>query len=111
MEALMTTDKTYESKVVRLTELAGDEAVLRDFVFIDCDVRGPAVILLRGSTLANSMLGGPADSVLWEIPAERMQVVGAILVENCTFEQCRFSGVGFAGPPDAIAQMRTEVAS
>ncbi len=107
----MATDKTYESRVVRLSELAGDEAVIRGFVFIDCEVRGPAIIYPHNCNFVQGSITGPADAVLWEIPLERTYVIGAILVEDCTFERCRFTSVGFAGNPDFIAMMRNEVAS
>ena len=106
----MATDKTYEGKVVRLCELAGDEGVIRGFVFIDCDVRGPAIIYPRNSTFVQVAFGGPADAMLWEISVDRTHVIGAILVDDCTFERCRFTSVGFTGNPDFIALMRSEVA-
>jgi hypothetical protein len=101
-------DNIYQGRVVRLCELAGDEAVIDGFEFTDCFVRGPAVVVVQGekTTLANSTFRGDPDSLLWEIPPERSTVIGAILVNNCVFDECTFEGVGFAGPPEFIRQMK-----
>jgi len=48
---------------------------------------------------------------LWEIPPERTEVIGAILLRNCTFEGCTFINVGFAGPPEFIEQVRQNLGS
>jgi hypothetical protein len=103
-------DKTYRGRVVRLCELVGDDGVLDGFVFEDCEIMGPAVVSLQGKgSLVNSDLGGPADALLWEVPLSRPTVIGAILALNCTFEACRFRGVGFAGPPDFVSKFRSGV--
>lgn len=100
-------NRTYRDRVIRITELAGDRGVIENARFIGCDIKGPGVIVLKDSTLSDSNLGGPsADAVLWEIPPTRPVVVGAILAQGCEFDRCTFMNIGFAGPPDLIAQMR-----
>jgi hypothetical protein len=79
---------------------------LRDFVFIDCEVRGPVVLVPQGCTFAHTDFGGPVEAILWEVPPERAEVTGAILARNCTFEKCRFVRIGLAGPPAFAAQLR-----
>jgi hypothetical protein len=97
-------DKVYHEHVVRLCQLAGDDGVLDGFEFTGCQIKGPAVLALQGQTnLTSSNLGGPTpDAILWEIPHSRPVIVGAILVNNCTFDECTFEKVGFAGPPEFI---------
>jgi hypothetical protein len=46
------------------------------------------------------------DEILWEIPADRPRVIGAVAVENCTFTGCHFMNVGIAGQRDLIARFR-----
>ncbi len=75
-------------------------------MFEGCDLKDPAVLIPQGSTFANTSLVGDTDALLWEIPPDRTQVIGAILVRNCTFEGCTFMNVGFAGPPEFIRQVR-----
>jgi len=104
-------DNVYRDAVIRITELAGEQGVLDGFVFERCDLKGPAVLVPQGSTFANTNLVGNPDALLWEIPPERPQVIGAILARNCTFEGCTFMNVGFAGSPEFIEQTRQSLGS
>ena len=100
-------DNVYHGRVVRLCQLAGDEAIIDGFEFTDCFVRGPAVVVVQGeTTFAHSTFRGDPESLLWEISPERSSVIGAILLTNCVFNECTFEGVGFAGPPEFIQQMK-----
>lgn len=99
-------DNVYREEVIRVARLAGDRGVLDGFVFEGCEIRGPAVIIPQGSNLANNNLMGNPDALLWEIPTERPEVIGAVLARNCTFEDCTFVNVGLAGPKDFIEQVR-----
>lgn len=99
-------DNRYRDAVIRVAELAGDGGVLDGFVFEGCELKGPAVLIPQGSNLANSNLVGDPNAVLWEIPPDRLEVIGAILARNCTFENCTFMNVGLAGSPEFIQQVR-----
>jgi hypothetical protein len=105
-------EKRYDGRVMRITELVvGDEAVIDGFTFTGCHFEGPAVLVLRDTVLTNCDLGGPTpEAVLWEIPTSRDVPIGAILAVNCHFERCTFRGIGFAGPPDFISQIRADMA-
>jgi hypothetical protein len=97
----------FEDRVVRMADLAGESGLVDSVTFVGCDVKGPAVLVPQGCTLTNCNLGGPsADAILWEVPASRTVIVGAILAKNCVFERCHFFNVGFAGPPELIRQIR-----
>ncbi len=104
-------DNVYRDAVIRIVELAGEQGVLEGFVFESCDLKGPAVVVPQGSNFANSSLVGDPDALLWEIPLDRPEVIGAILVRNCTFEGCTFMNVGFAGPPEFVQQVRQSLGS
>lgn len=99
-------DNAYRDAVIRVADLAGDRGVLDGFVFEGCELKGPAVLVPQGSNLANSSLLGDPDALLWEIPPDRPEVIGAILARNCTFENCTFMNVGLAGSPEFIRQVR-----
>jgi hypothetical protein len=49
-------DQTYEDRVIKITDLVGDDGLLDGFTFIGCHIKGPAVIWLAGSTLSNNVL-------------------------------------------------------
>ena len=102
----MPDDLTYEDRVIRITELAGEDGVLDNLVFIGCQINGPAVVVVQGSTLDTNTFDGDLDAILWEVPVTRQRVVGAVLARNCSFTRCRFSNVGFAGPPEFIQTFR-----
>ena len=104
-------DNVYRNAVIRISELAGEQGVLEGFVFEGCDLKGPAVVVPQGSNFASSRLVGNPDALLWEIPPDRPGVIGAILVRNCTFEDCTFLNVGFAGPPEFVRQVRQSLDS
>ena len=104
-------DNVYRDAVIRISELAGEQGVLEGFVFESCDLKGPAVVVPQGSNFASSRLVGDPDALLWEIPPNRPEVIGAILVRNCTFEDCTFINVGFAGPAEFVEQVRQSLGS
>lgn len=104
-------DNVYRDAVIRIVELAGEQGVLDGFVFEGCDLKGPAVVVPQGSNFASSSLVGDPDALLWEIPPDRPEVIGAILVRNCTFERCTFINVGFAGPSEFVQQIRQGLGS
>ncbi len=104
-------DNVYRDAVIRIAELAGEQGVLEGFVFEGCDIKGPVVLVPQDSTFANSSLVGDPDALLWEIPPDRPEVIGAILVRNCTFEGCTFINVGLAGPPEFVEQVRESLGS
>jgi len=99
-----------EREDVRLCELAGTEGVIEGLHFTDCQITGPAVLVVQGDfSLVNSEILGNPDAYLWEIPPNRSRVVGAILVKDCKFERCTFKNVGWAGPPEFIERVRQSV--
>jgi hypothetical protein len=104
----MANDKTYEDRVVRITELVDIDGLLDGFTFINCEISGPAVIVPSASQITGADTGAPADWFLWELPlvAGRIQKVGAILAQNCVFERCRFRNVGLAGPTDFVQEFQ-----
>lgn len=105
----MSSDTTFADSVVRISDLVSSDGMLSGCVFTRCRIDGPAVLVLRRGALVDCTLCGPSsDAVLWEIPRYRPQVVGAILVADCTFDNCTFFNVGFAGSPDLIWQLRND---
>ncbi len=96
-----------EGKVIRLVDEAGDSGVIEDILFKDCQVKGPAVMVIQGEfNLVNNTIEGDPDAFLWEIEPDRERVTGAILVKDTTFEGCTFINVGVAGYPNFIEQVR-----
>ncbi len=99
-------DKHYRDAVLRLSELAGDRALLDGFTFENCYLKGPAILFPRNCMFIGNQFDAPADSILWEIDPSREAVTGVIEASRCTFEGCNFTRVGLAGLPDAIHEFR-----
>ena len=97
----------HTDEVIRLAVLAGDAATVRDLTFTNCDIQGPAVVLIDGGKLDGcSFTGGDIDAVVWELPPDRQGIIGAVHVLNCKFFGCRFENIGVTGLPDALANFR-----
>ena len=92
---------------IYLPDLVKDNAVLEGFQFIDCTVRGPAVLVVQGEfDLVENRIEGDPDAFLWPIDPKRARVIGAILVKDTTFQGCTVKNVGLAGYPDYIDKIR-----
>jgi hypothetical protein len=99
-------ERAFQDQNVRLTDLVDEMGNLVNARFARCRIAGPAVIILNESILVGCRLGGPStDAVLWPIPAERVVVVGAMVVTSCHFEDCTFFNVGIAGAQDFIQSL------
>lgn len=101
----------HTNETIRITDLATTNPVVSDHEFSNCVISGPAVIApIQQTTISNCALGGPPDEILWPTPPSQSgRVVGAVGLVNCTFEGCRFEGIGFTGPPEFLDQMRTNL--
>lgn len=84
------TKRIHRKEVIRLAELAGDEARIEDRVFEDCQILGPAIIVPQESGFFDSTWtagGGSVEAILWEVPPHHRLIVGAILVRLCEFRK------------------------
>jgi hypothetical protein len=87
----------YDSQIVRLSDLVVTDDIIRGKSFTNCLIVGPAVVAPMGHTsINNCVFIGTPDALYWDV-SERGLVIGAIALEDCTFEDCRFERTGFAG--------------
>jgi hypothetical protein len=99
----------HEGEVIRIALLAGDEAVVCDREFVDCDVKGPAMVFIGNGVRMDSNRFPDGDAVLLELdPAQHPRIVGAILLERVSFVGCTFTNVGIIGPKSTIDLFRTQ---
>lgn len=87
-------------KAINLRELASEANRIKGEEFQDFVIQGPAVALFTGCRFIGSnnwFIAPDLDALLWEIPADRPVVWGTIILDDCSFEGCRFVGVGVAG--------------
>ena len=94
----------HRHEVIRITEMATVDDVLRELVFEDCEIVGPAVLaIMDRNQMRECRLD--AGEQLWDVPMQR-GYVGAIGLVACLFERCYFRRVGFIGAPETMAQFR-----
>lgn len=69
---------------------------------------GPAIVAaLDGCTIQGGSWdhgGGGIDAILWEVESARTFVIGAIGLHNCSFVNCAFVQIGFAGNAETIGK-------
>jgi hypothetical protein len=101
-------DKTFRNESVRLSDIAAPKnAVIPNTDFLNCDLIGPAVVVMTGCTMSNCDLGtNAAEPLLYEVADGRDLFIGVVVLDSCTIDRCRFINVGFAGPPSFTAQIR-----
>ena len=78
---------------------AGRKPELKGVRFVNCGIRGPAVILPAGNTQFRDSNLGQAHGAVRNLflRAAGPMVTGAIPLDGCVFEGCVFLGVGIAG--------------
>jgi len=97
-------------RIATLPQLANSD-VLDGFFFEGCQIIGPAVLaVLNNVTLTNNRFDGDLSALIWEVPISRQSVIGAIGIQNCTFNNCTFTRIGLAGPPEFITKLRQALA-
>jgi hypothetical protein len=105
-----TTERDIRRRIFRLTDLVGDSDILDGRTFEECIIYGPAVVVpLDDVEISGSSFEGDANSMFWEIPESRQQVVGAIGLRECAFRRCSFRKIGLAGSAAAIAHFRAGI--
>lgn len=87
---------------VRLSDLPLENFILRDYLFEQCSMIGPAVLVpLEGVELTGSTFDAPSmDALIWRMADDRQPIVGAIGLVRVAFRDCQFQAVGL-GVPDA----------
>jgi hypothetical protein len=83
----------FNNKRISITELAGDSILVKNKVFIDCELMGAAVINFKNSVITECRLEGKLEDILIVIDYPRV-ITGIIRFENCVFRKCRFSKIG-----------------
>ncbi len=95
-------------KVIRITDLAKESAIIAGKVFRNAVIQGPAILaILEGNTFISCSFESSTipDAILWT-PLNPDLTIGAIGLSRCRFENCEFRGIGLTGGPEVIAEIR-----
>lgn len=99
-------DRHYRNQTVRLTDLAVTSDVIEGVTFENCQLIGPAIIVLLGTgELRDSGFDGEADAIIWPL-GPREQVIGAIALVDCNIVGCRFQRIGLGVPEGQMETVR-----
>jgi len=89
----------------RIVDLVGRDDLITGRTFEDCTIYGPAVLApLDRMTFEHNTFEADAGAIFWLIPEERVHVMGAIGLTDCTFRRCVFRRIGIAGRQALIQQ-------
>jgi hypothetical protein len=98
----------FKDQELWIADFARRSVVIKDKVFEDCQIFGPAVLApFNPGTFDDCSWAEAADpeAVLWEVDPDRETYVGAIGLENCVFRRCHFARVGILVTPDEYRRL------
>lgn len=97
----------------RANAAAGGGAVIEGRAFRDCQIEGPALMLVLEGVFFEGTNFGPTGGDLRNILFRPMggKGIGAIPVRNCTFTDCRFNALGITGNEDLLAMVIANVST
>ncbi len=85
----------------------GRTLVIKESTFEDCDIYGPAVLVLAKGSVEETFVNcewGEGRQAFWAF-SKRGRYVGVIAVENCTFKRCNFFGIGVVVKPEEYRRL------
>jgi hypothetical protein len=106
--------KIIADRSVRFFDIPTDHPNLVDVtnvVFNRCTILGPAIILFDGCSFKDNRfltMGAGTESIFWPKDGG---ATGVFRAKWCVFADCCFVGIGVAGTPDAINQIRQDFKS
>lgn len=90
---------------IRIADLVREDIVIRNKVFEDCYIYGPAMLaLIKDNIFVENQMGGSLESIF--VPTENPKIIGAIALENCVFKKCHFRNTGIIGLPAEIEKIK-----
>ena len=99
--------KTYfNDRQLNISELARNEATIRDKIFQHCEIIGPALVFFgEGTHVDKCGFEGNPDSLLLEVPVGQW-LIGGVFFVNCIFRNCQFKRIGILVTPEQLVIFR-----
>jgi hypothetical protein len=98
-----------KDQTLHLLDYTRTSSVIGDRIFEDCDVWGPAVVLIRGTGKVKDCSwdggGGRLEDLIILLP-DQGRPTGAILFQNCQFIRCKFHRISYAGTQRDIDEFK-----
>lgn len=102
-------DRSYRNQTVRIADLTVISDTIENVTFENCTIEGPAVLHLANGTMMRSGMEGHLDAIVWVIPDDRTEVIGAVALVNCTIVGCQLRRIGLLVPESGADRMRREL--
>jgi len=99
-------DRHYRDQLIRLTDLAVTDDVIENVTFENCEIVGPAVIILLGGEISGCSFEGDYDAFAWRLDEDRERVIGAIGLVDCHLFGCKITRIGIGVPASQYEAMR-----
>jgi len=97
-----------ENMTIRISDLVREDHVIRNRIFKNCYIYGPAMIGVKNVNIfINSGIEGNYDITF--IETTNKLVIGVIEIQDCTFTDCHFRKIGFIGSPENIAKLKPQI--
>ena len=100
-------DNYISGRIIHLMDLLapGAKPIISNRTVEDCEVRGPAMVVLMRTALDKNTWDGDLESLFVEVADERT-IFGAIGLQGCVFRRCRFVAIGIIGTKEKIEEAK-----
>lgn len=94
---------------LRISDLVtGTNPWIRDKTFENCVLYGPSMLIIKSKvTIAGSIFSGTPESIFPKFHESQLGLIGVIALENVSFKNCRFIGIGIIAPRDFVDTLRS----
>ena len=87
------TSADFDNQKINIAELARDSMLVKDKVFVDCELIGPAIIHFKKSVITNCLFDAKLENMFIVVDLPRV-ITGIVGFEECVFKKCKFSKIG-----------------
>jgi hypothetical protein len=94
----------YHQVRVSLPAIADGASTIRNVTFDDCDIDGPALVLLGHTNLIGNEFHQGGHAAFLEVRPDQPMPTGLLKMPGCTISNSRVHRVGFVGTAQAIAE-------
>ncbi len=94
---------------VQLADLTRADFVIRNKVFVNCHIYGPAIVLPKGQCVLDIRLEGSPDISFIETSSKT--AYGATVLQDCKIIGCTLHKISFIGSAKQIAEWKAKAAS
>jgi len=100
------TQSVLRNRDIRLSDLTREDFRIRNKVFLNCHIYGPAIIYPTKQTVLANLRFVDVTAEGGLIVTTNKQISGAVAFEGCTLQGCTFHKISFIGSEARIAEIK-----